>query len=891
MVSIEKMEKQAIVEAEVFNEAEDFLIQHLDPDDLFDDAIRENIISPSAQRKIRPSAEDKTRIMVEQFKRSGPGTLEKVCNMLRRPARNDRQGYIANFLESLHSDTYKPYTAVNSFQVKCKKPLDITEVLKERYRRDYPTRYVPLTMINKETSIPLGGLEEIFQCKSRSCPLLIMLNGSAGIGKTTVCNEICVRWARDGFLSRHFNTVLQIPMSMARQHSFAEAVIAQIGEDAYYKIVESSGTQCLIILDGMVATDLQKDTVLLQLVKGSILSKAVLLITARPQACNNLVCDSAVEITGFSKNQITQYVQNFSTVSQSHIQRKVNSCPLAKVVCFVPLFLVMMLSVFQCDPVSSLPSTITDLHHIFVAMSLQKNDLKTDQRPSSTFKPKEKLLAILPGSCTSEERRRMLLRLSELAYNLFFDQNNVTEDIEICFTEQNLHRCGIYLPEGVDFQESCLIKPKTMLQEKQDTMYCFTSNTVLVFLCSLHIAIVVSEKEQFSLMQKYFDKLPTVMIMLCGLTRLETPEIFHFVCRMLVDSHENRLTATKCLYESQRSNPPDGISHLSLSFCTPLLPHDILSISYVVHRYPVITLTLRECHLGNNGLKILTQWCEKQGTSLEKLDISINKLNIDALEDVLKIMKSSALLRVLDIGGNEIGDDGMKTICKELETNTTLTDLRMWNCGLSKKSATFINQMLSKNKTLKALIISSNSFGDEGMKELAKVLKCDTTLTELKMWECGLSIIGASIIAEVLQVNNTLKTLSIGGNNFGNEGIVVVARALNNSNLRELRAWRCGITCYGTKALARALRKHRTMKRLDLTGNEITSDGAYEVLSAAVDNETCEVVDINNNYCSDGDVSKLINALKRRKEGLPSFVKHPLEETKSPTSKETTLVV
>jgi len=133
-------------------------------------------------------------------------------------------------------------------------------------------------------------------------------------------------------------------------------------------------------------------------------------------------------------------------------------------------------------------------------------------------------------------------------------------------------------------------------------------------------------------------------------------------------------------------------------------------------------------------------------------------------------------------------------------------------------------------------------------------------------------IAGASIIAELLQVNNTLHTLSIGGNNFGNEGIVDVARALTSSNLRELRAWRCAITCYGTKALAKALRKHHTMKRLDLTGNEITPDGAYEVLSAAVDNETCEVVDINNVYCNGEKVLKFINILKRRQESMCSIL-------------------
>jgi len=127
---------------------------------------------------------------------------------------------------------------------------------------------------------------------------------------------------------------------------------------------------------------------------------------------------------------------------------------------------------------------------------------------------------------------------------------------------------------------------------------------------------------------------------------------------------------------------------------------------------------------------------------------------------------------------------------------------------------------------------------------------------------------GASVIAEVLQVNSTLQTLSIGGNNFGNKGIMYIAQALTNSNLKELRMWRCGITCGGTKALAQVLRKHCTLKRLDLSGNDITLDGAHEVLSAAVNNETCEMVNINNNYCNGSKILKFISTLKRRQEGM-----------------------
>jgi len=93
-------EEEAEKQASIPNEAVGYLLKNLDPDDVFEDVVQENMISLGAQRQIRPSTEDKVRIMVEQFKRSGPGTLKKLCRILRMPVRKDRQGHIAEYLES-----------------------------------------------------------------------------------------------------------------------------------------------------------------------------------------------------------------------------------------------------------------------------------------------------------------------------------------------------------------------------------------------------------------------------------------------------------------------------------------------------------------------------------------------------------------------------------------------------------------------------------------------------------------------------------------------------------------------------------------------------------------------------------------------------------------------
>ena len=51
-----------------------------------------------------------------------------------------------------------------------------------------------------------------------------------GIGKTTLANEICVRWARDGFLSMDFDVIVLIPLRYVQQRTLEEIIIGYTEE-------------------------------------------------------------------------------------------------------------------------------------------------------------------------------------------------------------------------------------------------------------------------------------------------------------------------------------------------------------------------------------------------------------------------------------------------------------------------------------------------------------------------------------------------------------------------------------------------------------------------------------------------------------------------------------
>ena len=122
---------------------------------------------------------------------------------------------------------------------------------------------------------------------------------------------------------------------------------------------------------------------------------------------------------------------------------------------------------------------------------------------------------------------------------------------------------------------------------------------------------------------------------------------------------------------------------------------------------------------------------------------------------------------------------------------------------------------------------------------------------------------GAVSISEMIKINHTLQLLDISSNPIGDEGIAAIATNIKNSMISELYVWRCKITVTGAKSLAGGLAKN-TIKLMDVEDNDITVNGAIAILEAAVSNNVCEEVVINDEYKSDDKVKEMMSILEER---------------------------
>ena len=298
----------------------------------------------------------------------------------------------------------------------------------------------------------------------------------AGIGKTTLANELCVRWAKDGFLAEDFDAVVLIPLRSVQQRSLEEVIVEHIGEENYQQMKKSAGSRCLIILEGFDELTIdcrQSDLFLLRLIKEcTVLEEATILITSRPHACEEIDAGRRVEVVGFGNDKIREFVEKCfpqDVQSVEEFQQQLDEYPQLHSLCYIPMNLVMIVDIFQCSE-KKLPSTLTELYQVFIVMTLKRQV----KRENVTKKPavcssvavrapdsvEETLCVMLRG--IPKETVGIVLCLSRLAYRGFFDWychregkdtygwEKKWKEPKIIFTESDLIHCDIVVTSDFD---------------------------------------------------------------------------------------------------------------------------------------------------------------------------------------------------------------------------------------------------------------------------------------------------------------------------------------------------------------------------------------------------------------------------------------------------------
>ena len=501
----------------------------------------------------------------------------------------------------------------------------------------------------------------------------------AGIGKTTLCHELCLRWARDGYLAEDFDAVVLIPLRSVQQRSIKDVIKEEMGKNNYQQLKKSAGSRCLIILEGfdeLAVSYRQNDPFLIRLIKKcSKLEEATILITSRPHACKGIDAGRIIEVVGFGYDEIKAFAEkSFPNDIQSvEFLMQLDEYPQLHSLCYIPMNLVMLVDIFRCSE-EKLPSTLTELYQLFIVMTLKRQVEKENVAKKSAVcssvavraadSVEETLCVMLRG--IPKETVGIVLCLSRLAYRGFFDwyhqkcneivyrlyRLEVLKEPKIIFTQSDLKECDIEVTS--DFDGFGLLKVTPTHELLTDiTTYSFNHLTIQVFLCAVYISLQ-SQQEKLHLLWEHFHEYPNVFTFVCGLTGLASSEMFQFIYSKLMSAEESLggdpdvITAVRCINESkQNSGPHQLVSPFALNMgLNTLLPYDCVCLSYVLSCYPVLALKTQGCHFSNKGAKLLVKhypYNNLTGQLLEELDLSGDDLTSEGMEYVMKIVWTSEL--------------------------------------------------------------------------------------------------------------------------------------------------------------------------------------------------------------------------------------------------------
>jgi hypothetical protein len=171
-----------------------------------------------------------------------------------------------------------------------------------------------------------------------------------------------------------------------------------------------------------------------------------------------------------------------------------------------------------------------------------------------------------------------------------------------------------------------------------------------------------------------------------------------------------------------------------------------------------------------------------------------------------------------------IDDQGCRYLVKGLQKsrgdpNESTTVLYMnlkINC-IGEEKSDYLSQLI-QTCHIGALHLNGNStLSDNGIRCISDQLSNNTSLKELGLFECGVTANSIGEIATALMTNTSLKVLNVGANAIYDQGVEKLARALEfNKDLESLNLACCGITNIGLQHIVDSLQQNTSLTELKL---------------------------------------------------------------------------
>lgn len=170
-------------------------------------------------------------------------------------------------------------------------------------------------------------------------------------------------------------------------------------------------------------------------------------------------------------------------------------------------------------------------------------------------------------------------------------------------------------------------------------------------------------------------------------------------------------------------------------------------------------------------------------THVFKVELQENKIGLEGVKSLTKVVKDKETIQVVNLAGNKIGAEGGKEVAQMLRECKSLEELRLGGNELGDDGAREIAHALQEaNGSLRILSLDNNSIGDDGTKELASVLTQDDSLPRIDLSNNKIGDQGTMAISDMLKHNNKLLNINLSSNDIDEQGAQALIDAMRDNN-------------------------------------------------------------------------------------------------------------
>uniref|UniRef100_A0A3B3QNH5 NACHT LRR and PYD domain-containing protein n=1 Tax=Paramormyrops kingsleyae TaxID=1676925 RepID=A0A3B3QNH5_9TELE len=549
------------------------------------------------------------------------------------------------------------------------------------------------------------------------------------------------------------------------------------------------------------------DVLLTNLIKGNLLPSALLWITSRPAATNQIPAKcvhKVTEIQGFSDAKKEEYFRKrFSDQSlASRIITHVKSSRSLFIMCHIPVFCWISVTVlerlFSETDRGEIPRTLTEMYtHFLIFQSSLKNDKYMENYETKL----------------NEYSKEFLLKLGKLAFDNLENGN-------LIFYEQDLTENDIDVNEASVYSGVCTEVFKEEYGLYQDKVYCFVHLSIQEYLAALYMFLSNSSA----------DLLKTAVNQALESKNGHLDLYLRFLLGLSTDSSKTLL---------QRLLGPTETSSHNIKEITKYMKEKIKN-----NLFPERTINLFQClnELGDNSLVEEVQRYLDSG-SLSAEDLS--PAQYSALAFVM--LMSDEELDVFDLKKYIRSDKEHWRLLPVVKNSRTAL---LNSCNLTDKHCKVLTSALRSNfSPLRELDLNNNNMKDSGVKLLSAALgdsHCKLEILRsvlLGIPNCKLETL-RSVLMRIPHYTEEIQSHLF--NTCNGEVILFIGEFLS---LSLCRLSGCRVTEEGCSSLASALRSNPThLRELDLSYNH-PGDSGVKLLSTVLEDPSCKLEKLKVDWC------------------------------------------